>query len=101
MLFTLITSAHGCKNFKKKLETLGKTYPEIKAVAIRCSKAMANIIVSSHGNNRLFLNLIEKKMSHYCNDHRHCADAAKCNKTAVVINAKAQKLFKVGFIFII
>jgi hypothetical protein len=92
---TLKFAAHGCKNFKKKLEKMAKKHSEIKQLSIRCSKTMANIITSSKGNYVLFMEKIEKKMNHYCNDHRMCDTPSACNKVAVILNTDAQLAFKV------
>jgi hypothetical protein len=74
---------------------VAKKHPEIKRLTHRCSKAMAQIIVSSQGNNVLFLQKIQQKMDHYCNDHTHCESPEKCNKVDVILNSKSQKTFKV------
>jgi len=91
-----VLSAHGCKNFKKKLEKLAKKYPEIKSLTIRCSKALGTIIRTTNGNTALFMENIERKMNHYCNDHTLCPTPEQCDKIHVVVNAKAQEEFKVN-----
>jgi hypothetical protein len=70
-------------------------FTEIKPLTTRCSKAMATIIATSQGNTRLFMDKIEKKMSHYCNDHSKCDTPSKCNKKLVILDVNAQIAFKV------
>lgn len=93
-VFKFYFIGHGAKNFKKKLEKLGKQYPEIKKLAERSSKTLANIIKNSGGSSGIFYNLLEKKLEHYCGNHSNCSRETKCNITGFM-DTKAEKTFKV------
>jgi hypothetical protein len=62
---------------------------------------MGTIIRTVNGNTTLFNEEVERKMNHYCNDHSQCLTPDKCDKTNVVLDAKAQQEFKVSTFVVI
>jgi hypothetical protein len=89
--------AHGCKNFKKKLETIGKKYKEFNKMAARGSKAMRKLIIDSQGNEEIFLKKMDIKLDHYCGDHIKCSEphSAACQNLKRIENPIAKKEFMV------
>lgn len=70
---------HGCKNFKKQIEKLGKKYKELKALASRSGSAMKQILKESNENNEKFDSLLDIKVDHYCGFHEKCVKTDTCH----------------------
>ncbi len=86
---------HGCKNMYKKLIKLSKTFPELKAVASRCSFALKRCIKESKGDKKEFMRLCYLRIDHYCGRHTKCQawKISKCDLNIGIFDPNAQAAF--------
>jgi hypothetical protein len=86
---------HGCKNMYHKLKRLSKKYPELKAIASRCSFALKKCIKDSKGDKKLFMKLCYLRIDHYCGMHSKCHTwkKTKCDLNVGIFDSNAQTAF--------
>ena len=97
LFFILIILGHGAKNFKKQIQKLGKSFPELKKFANRSASGMKRIIKLSLGDESKFKLLVEQKIDHYCGKHKECAKPEQCQKFKHIVSLDAKKAFVVIF----
>ena len=69
---------HDCGNFKKQINKLGKKHKELKNFGIRCAKSMKRIMKQSKGDSAKFLELVDKRIDHFCGFHDNCDPPKTC-----------------------
>jgi hypothetical protein len=93
-LLTLNNFRSWMKNFKRKLEKLGKKFPEVKNLAFRSAKYLARIIKESKESNFVFHTLLKQKLKYYCGNYKSYS-FSDSYKRVEFVDYKEQKAFKI------
>jgi hypothetical protein len=78
----------------KKKEYKG-CFKGIKKLPERCSTALKIMLKKANGDEKIFTNLMEEKLAHYCGDHVKCKNQNHCKDVISIQDEAAQNEFKV------